>query len=57
MDKSEGGEFYYLNELVEGSLEWQNASYKLTNSELQSFVESQANINTTRNTTSDLQVF
>ena len=36
MDKSEGGEFYYPNELVEGSLEWQNASYKPTDSELQS---------------------
>ena len=36
MDKSEGGEFYYSNKLV-GGLEWQNSSYKTTDSDLQSF--------------------
>ena len=43
--------------LAEGSLEWQNASYKSTDSKLQSFFEGQANINTTKKATSDLRVF
>lgn len=43
--------------LAEGSLEWQNASYKSTDSKLQSFFDGQANINTTKKATSDLRVF
>ena len=61
-------EFYYPNELDYGSLDWQNASNKLVDSELnasnkpidtelQSFIEQQANKNTTRNTVSDMKIF
>ena len=55
MDENEDGKFFYPNELIYGTLEWQNASHKPSQNELKSFIEGQANFNTTKKTVSDLE--
>ena len=50
-------ECYYPNELEFGTLDWQNASHKPVDSELQAFIEQQANKNTSKKTISDIKIF
>ena len=57
-------EFYYPDELVLDSLEWENASHRpgeggqeVRDAELQEFIEQQANKNTTKKTQSDMRVW
>ena len=68
-DAEQSAEYYYPEELVEGSRDWQNVSHKpgesancretisAKDSELQTYIDEQANPNTKRKTNSDMKVW
>ena len=56
---SESDEFYYPQDLVRGTKEWDNATYKPIEegSDLHQFIENQANLNTRKKTVSDMKIW
>ena len=56
---SESDEFYYPQDLVRGTKEWDNATYKPIEeeSDLRQFIENQANLNTRKKTVSDMKIW
>ena len=56
---SESDEFYYPQDLVRGTKEWDNATYKpiKEESDLRQFIENQVNLNTQKKTVSDMKIW
>ena len=56
---SESDKFYYSQDIVRGTEEWNNATYKPIEeeSDLRQFIENQANLNTRKKTVSDMKIW